>query len=461
MNYLPVPVGIPYRSQTDSWSFQNGCKSKKGTGTHSITKSIHVPPSTVEQQYEPIVVRKFANRPRDGKWKEIRESGQIKMTPMSAVDEVVENYLGSIVHHVVEHEHWVFGTHVDPNTCRRCTLNGEWRHGGVLLTDSYIEQGDLSYWRNRFRNAPYIPLTGEIDKARLEKAKAEAYAELFQAYNLGEEIYELRESLMTIFSLLKRGAKMIADAKSMYDSLKRKGLHKQAMESWMEFRYGIMPIVYSIQDVMALLDETGVYRTVRKRVSADAAPSKLPGPKSTYFYEVGAADISASITTKGRWATTLAKQRDLININPITTALEVYPWAMVIRWFVNVSSFAGAQIKSLTTSATEFSGCVAFKETSEIDVFLHYYSDDRVHVVDPGDSECGVGFFGPKDYGIHGEEVLMDVKLRSISKNNYIRETYQPSDTKFVWSPYFDWKRIVDGLILSHGQVSKLLRAIR
>lgn len=459
MNYLPVPVGIPYRSETDSWTFPVSCSS--GTMTHSITKSIHVPKSTIEHQYEPIVVRKFENRPKDGKWKDIRESGQIKMTPMTVINEEIKNFLGSIVHHVVEHEHWVFGTHIDPQTCKRCTLNGPWRHGGVLLTDSYIEQGDLSYWRDRFRRAPYIPLVGKIDQARLEKAKAEAYAELFQAYNLGEEIYELRESLMTIFSLLKRGVKLIIKFKEMYNSLSKKGLIKQAAESWMEFRYGIMPIVYSIQDILALLDETGVYRTIRKRVPANAAPQDLPPSKSTYFYEVGVADISASITTKGRWATTLDKQRDLININPLTTALEVYPWAMVVRWFVNVSSFAGAQIKSLTTSATEFNGCVAIKENSETDVFLHYYSDDRVHVVDPGDSECGAGFFGPKDYGIYGEEVLMDVKLQSISKNNYTRKTYLPQDTKLVWSPYFDWKRIVDGLILAHGQVSKLLGAIK
>lgn len=459
--YLPIPVGVS-KSETVKKFVMGGCDGNIRRD-FSATASINVPKSVIAREYVPISEHRATVKDTSGNWQRIKESGFIKMTPMSNIHERTERFLGSITHDVHNQSlvHDSRQTSRVNGVCVNCTVKVRVRaHASV--SGWYVEQGDISYWRWRFPNAPFIqPTNGGIDDAAVEAMKSAAYAELFQGYNLGEELYELRETLATILSLLHRGALLLLRQREAFNRAMDAADLKGAANAWMEFRYGIMPILFSIQDIQELLEDEGNYLTVRKKVVAE--PYSFPErPSGTHFYQEVDDSTSVSITTKGRWVSSLSKQLDRINVNLLTTAAAVYPWSMVVRWFFNINSWIDAQIKSGTSTAIQHAGCVAYRTKKTTRTFLHFEGDSTSIIYDNGDSgPCGIGYYGPYGPFTLGGKYSQDVLLQTESINNYVRTLYSPKDTKLVWNPYLTWQRIVDGLILSSNAVSKLLRSFK
>lgn len=152
---------------------------------------------------------------------------------------------------------------------------------------------------------------------------------------------------------------------------------------------------------------------------------------------------------------------DLVNVNPITTALEVYPWAMVVRWFINVSEYFGSRIKSLTSLSLESCACVATKVTAEYGTYLFLRDGYDITVSWDGDSGCGRGWYGYHEWGPFVDKVDNRILLTWHSINNYDRYLYSPQDVELVWSPYFDWRRAIDSMILGERALSKALRSFK
>jgi len=462
--YLPIPVGIPYvkDTKTSSTIVSNWCGSSPLNLTTTAVAELEVKPSSSTREYEPIVVRKSKSGSNGGSWSQIRKSGVIRMTPYSVTNERTINLLASVERDVNVQK---LATNGEPSlrtSGGQCIPCGQAVKVVALASveGTYLEQGDPSYWGERFSGAAHYHSGSEFDRSKLEKLKSEAFAELFQGYNLGEELYEMRDTIRTMTSLLNRGALWIRDSKRAFDRAKRLGGMPAAAKAWMEFRYGIMPIIYSIQDLQKTLSNTGQYITVRRRLSPDFKEMPPRPDDTTHFYSVSSDQSSITITCKGKWASAHQANLDRININLLTTAAAVYPWAMVVRWFFNSNSWLDAQLKSSTTSAQQYVGCVAERTVRETDTFLHLVHDSRTVVSALGNSSCGPGWYGPTGPYEKGQVSSFDLHLKRETINNYVRTLYSPKDTKLVWSPYLSWQRIVDGLIMGTGQVSKLLRSI-
>lgn len=153
---------------------------------------------------------------------------------------------------------------------------------------------------------------------------------------------------------------------------------------------------------------------------------------------------------------------DRVNINLLTTFTAVLPWSMVIRWFFNVQSFIDARVKSLTSLALEQHNCVAIREKRNSFTYLcanRGYQNERVF--DPGDSGCGLGYYGVEEFGIFSDFRPQRILLAHHSVDNYTRYLYKPSDVQLVYNPYMTWKRAIDSLILAKGPLSKLLRSLK
>ena len=461
MLYYPIP-----QSESDSKTVSNfimgGCDANTRRD-FSATAVASVSKSTSQRNFEPISVQKETYRDQSGKWSSIKASGLIKMTPMKVIDRKVNRSLGKVIldkhHQALTHDSRQ--TSRKGGVCTACTVK-ERNYAHAQASITYLEQGDLSYWRDKYPGAPFFHLTGGFDSAKLEKLKSEAYAELFQAYNLGEEIYELRESLSMLVSLLKRGALLIQKSQKALSLALRKGGVPAAASAWMEFRYGIMPIMYSIQDVMKLLDSSGVFQTTRRTLYPEPGKKFVKPSVGSFFFEEGIDSSVIRITTKGRWASPRALQLDRINLNIVTTAATVYPYALVVRWFFNVNSWLDAQLKSYTTTALQYEGCVSVRTSRKVATFFTLRHDSTSTLVDYGNSTpCGPGYYGTYGPYVLGGPSEHTILLQSEEENSYERTLYKPTDTKLVYSPYLSWQRLVDALIMGTGLVSNILRSIK
>lgn len=458
--YLPIPEATNRTHSVTAYTAETECEP---SFTVTATASFSKPQSTVPLTKMSDVDIYEVNRPIDGKWHEIKESGSIKMTPMSIKKEKHTYFVAGLRRPFIDH---CFAKTARParkinGTCVNCISNDNYVIKLAIVEGSYVEQGDLSYWKTKYPHAPHIGVQTVLDSSKIEAAKAQVYSDLFQQWNLGEELVELRETISGVSKLTKEAVSLILNARKTINGLLERGLKKEAANRWMEFRYGIMPIIYSIQDIVALKGATGLYRTSRSAVYPDEVSSS-EAPSGAYFEDVGSSILKCSVTAKARWASQEMKQLDLININPLTTALEVYPWAMVVRWFFNVSTFINSRIKSLTSLALEHHACVAIREKMEYGTYLNVHEGYHKHIFDVGDSPtCGKGFWGYYDFGIHSDFTPQRVLLSWISKDNYTRYLYQPSDVKLVFNPHISWQRSVDGVILGWGQLSKLLRRLK
>lgn len=428
----------------------NTVSSLTRSDTVSVTKS-------KEHSYVPFSEGSFRVAPTDGNFSSVRASGRIKMTEMHVGDFKEWNYLGSINRTRIA---GALVAHGSPNgllngSCRDCQSR-EIAYGHDFKTLQYTEQGDLAYWRSQYPNLPHFQLSRNIDSADIESAKSAAYQELFQAYNLGEEIVELTSTVKFVADLLKKGYKILRDFQEAKSLLKD---HKAALDLWLSYRYGLMPIYYSIRDVMSLMESKGKYKTVRKSVRPTYQPEQ--SPTDNCFYDVGVIDHSVKITVKGRWSSAEARISDTINTNPFTTAATVYPWSLVIRWFFNVNSYIDTRVKSLTTTSTEHIGCIATKTSKNYETRLRILEDRTKTLYYNGDSACGPKWYVP--YGPHSLEAAdsADILLSKVESQEYKRELFFPRDVKLVWNPTITVSRAVDALGFTLGSLKPLSKGLR
>lgn len=458
-SYQPIPIGGSL-SDTQTATIARGCYS--GTRSSTGTASVSVDPSGFEE-YTPISVHKIREVPTDGQWSQIRKSGLIKMTPMRIINRRETNYLASFNLNATNVK-LVLRAEPDSLSAGSCVLcanpNGIVYKDAVASVD-YDHQGDFNYWRSLYPSAPYLKIGANFSDSEIEAAKSAAFSELFQAYNLGEELYELRETIALLRSLLLDGAKIISKFKRQFDKDPAAG-QKALADIWMTFRYGIMPIIYSIQDIQDLIKSKGRFRTIRKTVTPEDDRSVSLPTSGCYFYDTGVDSSIIRITAKGAWATELSRISDTVNINPFTTAAAVYPWALVVRWFFNINTWIDAQLKSSTTSALQHVGCVAVKTTYDIKTYFHMEHDSRIISYFDGTSgSCGNQFYVPHGPNEYGRLVSQTQLVRESTEDSYERYLYSPTDTKLVYNPHITWQRIVDGLIMGSRPVSKLLRSIK
>mgnify|MGYP001131163617 CR=1 FL=1 len=460
--YFPIPNGVNVKDTQTASVPPTECDVDTWTDTQTASYVIAASTVALEKRVDSNVYERIA--PVDGSWQKVRESKEIKMTAMRVISEQHRYFVAGL-------QRPYFAYRIAKIGKASARVNGRCLNCQRVLVSAklakvqgrYIEQGDIDYWKSKYPNVPHFRDIETLDSDKIELAKGEAYSELFQAYNLGEELYEFRETIASIGKLTLEAVALIRNARALITSLLEKGLKKEAANRWMEFRYGIMPIIFSIQDILALKSENGLYRTVRKKVKPDV-PDSTDGRwvNPIYFVDSGVSELKCHVTAKGRWATEELKMLDIININPLTTAFEVYPWAMVIRWFVNVSSYINSRVKSLTSLALEYKACLSIREKMEYGTYLHAEQGYIHHPLWNGDSgACGAGYYGVHDFGVFQDKVVSDILLSWHSINNYNRYLFQPSDVKLVLSPHITWQRTVDSLILGSGRLSKLLRRLK
>lgn len=244
------------------------------------------------------------------------------------------------------------------------------------------------------------------------------------------ELAELPETIRMFIDILKDAAEATRRCRDREVEIRRlatrKGwtaikLAKSLSDLWLQYRYGISPIAYSLQDLgKTLLEYKRIYAKFRSAAEGVVLPPPIPGWSSST-----ALRYKVRVMTKNRYTAEglIDSLLEVLKVNPLATAWELVPLSFVIDWFLNIGQVitnytsVDMSIDSKTTYSVRISGTC---------VFTHLQSNARV--------ECTV-----------------DVYDRRIISN-------PRSYTGILKSIDLSVKQKVDGIALLWGPIDRMLK---
>lgn len=244
------------------------------------------------------------------------------------------------------------------------------------------------------------------------------------------ELAELPETVKWLIDILRGVPKIIKtfkDRKAVLEK-KLKKAKKTAVEIadavaslWLQYRYALMPIFYSIEDIKSALK--AYKRIYAKYRSKEVEEIELPFASLGYTFNGNARTTHRCVIKRAYAPEDLVDRLlDILKMNPLATAWELVTLSFVVDWFVNI----GDVIDALTGYDSSVDSAACYSWRTEI-------SGSLIH-----------------------EETKQEIQ---ISCDSYLRNVIDPFSHVGL-SLNFDltWKQKVDALALLWGPVSKSLK---
>lgn len=215
--------------------------------------------------------------------------------------------------------------------------------GTIQVYREYAVQGDLTVpltatdmleW---FSMARESILSLEVSTSLVTQARAEARSGIL---DLTTTLAELPETLKMIFEAIRLILAKYLEVKRKVDVLRDNKINQadfvsQVSALWMQYRYGIMPNVYTIQDGLKYLDASLVeYQSTR--VGANFAHS-IPEWRGWSSVDV---NVIERVFIKNRFdIDSLTKQTAFLKTDILSTSWELVPLSFVVDWALNIGDF--------------------------------------------------------------------------------------------------------------------------
>lgn len=250
---------------------------------------------------------------------------------------------------------------------------------------------DMGWARYGYAIPLFIPNQGIITSAL---ASAES-----GSFDVLTEIAELPETVDFLSDLLKRGTKKLEEHRKTVEKYQKmlktatgkfaEKVAKKLASAWLAFRYAIMPIVYSIEDIKKTLKSY-------KRIFASFRESKT-GKLEVDF--LGFKQVSFAMLKNMCWIKRSYSPEDLVDqllgvlkFNPLSTAWELVTLSFVVDWFLNVgdviTAFSGNKAyvgqKATTSRKIEGDSVYVSENASSVKVSIHHACYNRL-IIEPRD----------------------------------------------------------------------------
>lgn len=285
----------------------------------------------------------------------------------------------------------------------------------------------LPYYQWLGKN-PFSWVDTSIDSGVVTSALASANG---GEYDLLTELAELPETVRYLISIVKGVPELIKNFKRRSEITRKAMLKKgktaveiaDAIASlWLQYRYAIMPILYSIEDVRGLLKH---YKRVYAKFRSKTVFNEfLPDGHMGYSFS-GTCTVTHRCFVKRAYSpeALIDALLDILKLNPIATAWELVPLSFVVDWFLNI----GDCIDALTGYNASIAEASTYSVKAEIDGTLKH----------------------------------PDGRVINISTRAYRRSVIDPL-AHVGLSLEFDlsWKQKLDALALIWGPVSKNLKDV-
>lgn len=211
---------------------------------------------------------------------------------------------------------------------------------------------------------------GSVNSELVTKVVAEANSATF---DIATEIGEMPETIKMILNFVKEGIKLLLRAKrEIKQQLSSGSAAKDAASLWMGYRYGLMPIVYSINDGLDLLEmENRKFQSFRGRLDKPFEKFSARGYECT-----SAPDVEHRVFLKYGYDLDSSVHQGL-KINLLATAWELFPLSFVWDWFFQIGDFLTAMF---TPGVVNQIGCTYSYKTAGQFIFEKKETDSVIRV---------------------------------------------------------------------------------
>lgn len=426
------------------------------------------PIPTSQTIYKPVDMKDEGKKPYKGSisFRKARISGDIVMNPYSVWDKSDRHFIGG-VNLKTFNPYYVARANADS----KGNLFDIAREAGVV-TSHYREQGDLTYWRNKFSRVAFAKVDTDIDD-KVEHAKTKVLANLDTTYDLLTELAESHQTVELLAATLTALRHPLRTFKKEKDALYkafRRGelktyshLTKRVADAWLMARYGILPLIGSVNDILKTLKlDKMIFHTERsyERIDVEDANPLLEPLLSKYFHEKASGSIIIRATAKDRYDVGNTLQlSDLIGFNFAKTAWEKIPYSFVLDWVINLNDYLVAMFGSQTRLSNARNACFSIRKDYRVDTFLRYIENERKQFIAP---EWKIyNTIQPKIIVDYGNQVDEDILLRTLIVNSYERSPFNHNNLSVRIDASMNWKRWADSAALLFSQSRKKFAALR
>lgn len=207
----------------------------------------------------------------------------------------------------------------------RYLWSGNWEYPSVASVLGMMEQVQYT--------AIAVPQNAGVITAALAEANNQYWDILTEIAELADLVRYILDGLKEILNLTKTFKKMRRDL------LKAGATLSELSSLWLQYRYAVMPIVYSVEDMMKYLTaHSSVYLTTRKRVNSFVPPPEIPG-----WTVEGEISVQQRCFLKRKYDLSIGDSV-FLTVNPLLTGWEKVTFSFVIDWALNVGNILAALV---------------------------------------------------------------------------------------------------------------------
>lgn len=270
----------------------------------------------------------------------------------------------------------------------------------------------------------YLVNTGVVTSALADANSGEL--------DLLTEVLELPETVKYLITLMDAGGKATLRYRKKVEELTKIAKLKKAAQvafnladalasAWLQYRYAIMPIFYSIEDVRSALKAYArIYAKFKAKNTYTLEPAfNLPGWTVDSNVQVTERCI---IKRAYDPETLIDKLLNILKLNPIASAWELVTLSFVVDWFLNIGDIIDAL--SGYDGSIQSSSCYSWKSVGTVTL----------------------------NHKESGASIIVRI-------DEYKREVIEPSDhIGLSWNTTLTWKQQIDAISLMWGPISSRLQ---
>lgn len=425
-------------------------------------------PSTYSYEAAPVttVERRTSGSPN---FTAAKRNGQIVMNPYWASKTVHQDFLGSRTRHSWNSR----------NAAAACNGSCTPYYRGTELVESiWTEQGSMSYWSLVY---PAMTVYGErlIDTSAIDRAiastRTRVISDATSVFDVATTIAEGRETLSFLASTVDRAYRTMSTFRSVakargvpwekFRSMNAKQARREADRAfrsagnlWMEYRYALMPLIYTIQDGVRWFESRGVkFQSFKASEEVPVFTNPVRPLTGTYFEEEWSGTIKVTSHLKCKYDEGLKSfEWATLGLNPFATAWELIPYSFVADWIINIGDYIRA-CTSMDFSASSL-GCTTVRTSLRKKVYLVDKGTDSYTWSYPS-NVCTSGRSdrtGSRVFTRDSRSALSDTTFDTIN-----RTLFTTSDAELTASVNLNWKRMVDSIVLMHRPISGYLKGLK
>jgi hypothetical protein len=231
-------------------------------------------------------------------------------------------------------------------------------------------------------------------------------------------------------------------------------------EQWMQYRYGIMPLVYSYRDAMKTLHRGMSVKDHCTRVIAPTSLGvSLPASTVDYRWTEIVGDIRVRGTVFQHFDLEAVSRLSGISFNPLITAWELIPYSFVVDWFVNVGDYI---IRRTSQSAAQTTyACISLRSHYSTRKWHHFVKEDKTISFSNQLTSPWTGAVPPATPSVTISRPEESQIYSSSEVDEYSRWSFPVTGARLRINTSLNWRRLVDSAAMVLNLLGGLMSRLR